>query len=89
MNDRITCIRCGERTVYVTPKGAVGRLCGQCFLIAFSEIPDPDCEHCQGNREYYWHSEDCTNDLCSLAGGYDDCQGRMIVCGCSIFDKYI
>lgn len=82
----ITCIKCNQRTVYVTPKGIVGKLCAQCFLIAFSELPNPDCEYCYGEGEYYWHSGDCENNLCCLAGGYEDCNGKMIDCDCSIFD---
>jgi hypothetical protein len=68
---RITCVRCNQRTVYVTPKGVVGKLCEQCFLIALSELPNPYCEYCLGEGEYYSHSED----------------GIMINCNCSIFDE--
>lgn len=83
---RITCIRCNERLVYITPKGIIGKLCSQCFLTALSELPNPDCEHCLGEGEYYWHSENCDNDLCSLAGGYNDCAGRIVDCNCSILE---
>ena len=79
------CVKC-NRTVYVTTKGVVGKLCERCFLDALSRLPNPDCEYCLGQGEYYWHSEDCDNDLCVLAGGYDDCIGQMIDCDCSIFD---
>lgn len=84
---RITCIKCKERTVYVTPKGKAGRLCGQCFLIAFSKFPNPDCENCLGMGEYLAHSDDCNSDLCVLAGGYHDCNGTLQECDCSILDS--
>lgn len=84
---RITCIRCNKRTVYVTPQGHVGRLCSQCFVVAFSELPNPDCEDCFGNGEYYTHSNDCDDDLCALAGGYHDCDGIVKDCHCSILDQ--
>lgn len=86
---RITCIRCNQRTVYVTPRGVVGNLCSQCFLSAFSELPNPNCEYCYGEGEYYWHSEDCDDESCCLAGGYHDCSGKVVSCGCSIFDDLI
>ncbi len=84
--NRIICIKCSERTVYVTPKGKVGKLCSSCFLEALSELPDPDCEICLGQGECYTHSDDCEDDLCALAGGYHDCNGIVESCGCSIFD---
>lgn len=83
---RIACIKYNERTVYVTPKGVVGKLCSQCFLAAFSELPNPDCECCMGEGEYYTHSDDCEDDLCALAGGYHDCSGKVVDCNCSIID---
>jgi hypothetical protein len=83
---KITCVRCNERTVYVTPKGKVGRLCGPCFLVAFSELPNPDCENCLGMGQYLAHSNDCNDDLCVLAGGYHDCRGNLQECDCSILD---
>jgi hypothetical protein len=51
------------------------------------EIHNPDCEYCLGTGEYYWHSSDCKNDDCRLAGGYGDCAGEMSQCGCSISDR--
>jgi hypothetical protein len=51
-----------------------------------SNMPNPDCEYCLGTGEYYWHSSDCKNDDCHLAGGYGDCAGEMSQCGCSISD---
>ncbi len=82
--DRIICIRCKTRTVYVTKKGKIGKLCSQCFLDAFSELPDPDCETCLGQGEYYTHSDECDDDLCALAGGYHDCKGKVVGCDCSL-----
>lgn len=60
--------------------------CSVCIVTAIKMLPNPDCEYCLGQGEYYWHSGGCTNDLCALAAGYDDCEGQMIDCSCSILD---
>lgn len=59
------------------------------FVTALNEarkLPDSDsdCEYCMGTGEFYTHSPDCGDDLCALAGGYHDCDGRVVGCGCSI-----
>lgn len=84
----ITCIKCNKRTVYVAPNGKPGKLCARCLLKAFSDLPNPDCEVCLGQGEYYFHSDDCDDDLCALAGGYHDCTGKVVDCDCSIFDNW-
>lgn len=61
-------------------------ICSRCAWQRIAGLPDPDCENCGGQGEYYWHSEDCHNDDCALAGGYGECEGRIIDCGCSLFD---
>ena len=81
------CVKCNERQ-------AVGRninrrlhkYCTYCITVAIAKLPNPDCHYCYGNGDYYWHSDDCHNDDCVLAGGYDDCNGKMISCDCSMLD---
>jgi hypothetical protein len=43
---------------------------------------DPECGYCNGSGERYWHSEDCRDDYCALAGGYHDCRGQVEECAC-------
>jgi hypothetical protein len=43
---------------------------------------DPDCDCCHGAGEFFAHADDCYNDNCGLAGGFDDCQGQVIQCDC-------
>ena len=81
------CSKCNHNPVHIMPGGKAGKLCAQCFLIAFSEIPNPDCETCGGQGEYLTHSYECEDDLCALAGGYHDCTGMVVDCDCSIFDS--
>jgi len=40
-----------------------------------------ECEQCHGGGEVFGHAADCDNDLCALAGGIDDCLGRVDPCG--------
>lgn len=28
-----------------------------------SDSPDPQCPHCGGTGEYFWHEKDCQNPL--------------------------
>ncbi len=42
-----------------------------------------------GASEYYWHTSDCEDDLCCLAGGYHDCDGEVVDCDCSILDRVL
>lgn len=44
--------------------------------------PNPDCEDCHGGGEFMGHAAGCDDHLCALAGGYDDCAGRMVKCDC-------
>lgn len=40
------------------------------------------CADCGGYGEWFGHAPDCDNDLCALAGGYDDCRGQVVTCHC-------
>lgn len=40
------------------------------------------CRDCGGAGEIYQHASNCTNDLCGLAGGMNDCWGEVVPCGC-------
>lgn len=44
------------------------------------------CDDCRGEGEYLAHAEDCRNDLCSLNGEGDSCDGQMVKCGCVAAD---
>ncbi len=48
-----------------------------------SPWPDPDCPDCYGAGEFYTHSPDCRERFCALAGGYHDCDGEVVTCGCN------
>jgi hypothetical protein len=83
----ILCKKCRRNSVYAENlSGLRAKYCRECLLIAISSLPNPDCEYCLGQGQYYWHSQDCDNDYCALAGGYGDCQGRVEECECSILD---
>ena len=43
---------------------------------------DEACAFCGGVGESFVHSPDCHNDNCALAGGIDDCDGRVEECHC-------
>lgn len=43
---------------------------------------DPDCEHCHGAGERFWHSDDCRSEDCTLNGDLDSCQGQVEPCAC-------
>lgn len=62
------------------------RHCSVCIVKAVQRLPNPDCEYCLGGGEFQAHSNDCTNDFCALSGGYDDCEGQICECSCSILD---
>jgi hypothetical protein len=82
------CVKCGILPVtaveFVSEK--LRQYCSVCVVKAIKQLPNPDCEYCLGQGEYYWHSSDCINDLCALAGGYGDCEGQMTDCNCSVSD---
>ncbi len=80
----LLCIKCNILPVTAIQFGSevLSRHCSICI----KKLPDPDCEYCLGEGEFYWHSDDCANDDCALAGGYGDCEGQMGECSCSILD---
>ncbi len=82
------CIKCGILSVVAIEFSSkrLRQYCRVCILDAIKKLPNPDCEHCLGEGEYYWHNSYCLNDDCVLAGGYDDCNGQIIDCNCSILD---
>jgi hypothetical protein len=43
---------------------------------------DPECPHCGGVGERFWHTDNCRNDDCALAGGLYDCDGQVEECPC-------
>lgn len=43
---------------------------------------EADCPYCGGSGEYFGHSPECTEDLCALAGGMNDCDGQAFTCNC-------
>lgn len=44
-----------------------------------TDLPD-ECATCGGSGERYWHTPDCRSRFCALAGGIDDCPGRLEPC---------
>lgn len=41
------------------------------------------CETCGGYGELFVHSSECESDYCALAGGIDDCDGKVVSCHCT------
>lgn len=42
-------------------------------------LHNPSCEYCLGTGQYYWHTSNCNNDNCALAGG-----GETVKCDCTL-----
>ena len=40
------------------------------------------CDDCQGEGEYFTHSDECCDERCALNGDYHSCPGRIVRCGC-------
>lgn len=64
-------------------------LCAKHFIAIVSEVPNPECNYCLGTGQYLWHTENCANEHCALAAGYEDCEGEMVDCDCSILDNIL
>jgi hypothetical protein len=87
----ITCPTCGaavrvvgKTTMHYEPLAdeRVQKL--EARLRALGQHPDadPECGYCNGSGERYWHTADCRDDYCALAGGYHDCRGQVEECAC-------
>lgn len=70
------------------PVFPMNRRFGRCILDAIDLLrrragvpaPNPDCSFCSGHGERFWHAPSCDEDYCALAGGVDDCDGRLEPC---------